>query len=106
MRVASLEYLNFDSHDRQNEELTANFSDLFGRNKGLHSLYDALPADARNNMVMVLAGEFGRQIRANLSGGTYLSWNGTDGTMDGIYDASFLECPNAMWDGSTTSFMR
>ena len=70
MRVASLEYLNFDTHDHQNEELTANFTDLFGHNKGLHALYDSLPADARQNMVMVLAGEFGRQIRANLSGGT------------------------------------
>ncbi len=63
MRVASLEYLNFDTHDHQNEELTANFTDLFGHNKALHSLYDSLPADARQNMVMVLAGEFGRQIR-------------------------------------------
>jgi uncharacterized protein (DUF1501 family) len=42
-----------------------NFEDLFGRGKGFAQLYATLPADARANLVIVVAGEFGRQIIDN-----------------------------------------
>lgn len=70
MRVASLEYLGFDTHDQQRAEIETRFNDLFGDNMGLESLWRNLPTDARNNTVFALAGEFGRQIRANGDAGT------------------------------------
>jgi Zn-dependent metalloprotease len=41
---------------------------------------------------------------ANITAGQFLSYNGNDAPMRSIYEASFLECPNATWDGSTTNF--
>jgi len=41
----------------------------------------------------------------NLSGGTYRSFDGDDGTMHAIQDFSAPDwCPNASWNGSLTSF--
>jgi len=41
---------------------------------------------------------------ANISGGAFLSWNGTDGTMRSFYDRNGMDCPNAYFSGSSTSF--
>lgn len=70
MRVASLEYLGFDTHENQQVEIESRFNDLFGDDMGLESLWRNLPSDARANTVFALAGEFGRQIRANGDAGT------------------------------------
>jgi Zn-dependent metalloprotease len=40
----------------------------------------------------------------NLSGGSFLAWNGTSGTMHSVWKASFLQCPNASWNGTSTNF--
>jgi Zn-dependent metalloprotease len=40
----------------------------------------------------------------NLSGGTYLSWTGNDGPMRSFYDREGMSCPNAYFNGSSTSF--
>lgn len=70
MRIVSMEYKGFDTHEEQRESLESRLSDLFGTGKGLDSLWQNLPADAKANTVFVLAGEFGRQIRANGDAGT------------------------------------
>jgi Zn-dependent metalloprotease len=41
---------------------------------------------------------------ANLSAGQFLSYSGNDSPMRSIYEASFLKCPNATWNGSTANF--
>ena len=43
-------------------------------------------------------------LYSNLSGGTHLSWDGTDGTMHTVWNASFLGCPNASWNGTSTNY--
>jgi Zn-dependent metalloprotease len=45
-----------------------------------------------------------RDLFSNLSGGTFLSWDGTEGTMHSIWKAGFLGCPNASWNGTSTNF--
>ena len=69
-RVASLEYGSWDSHKEQRNMIEPMLQDLFGTGKALDSLYSELPADAADNMVLVLAGEFGRQLRSNGANGT------------------------------------
>jgi Zn-dependent metalloprotease len=44
------------------------------------------------------------QIFENLSGGSYLSYNGSDAVMRSIYEDQNLSCPNAWWTGSYTGF--
>ncbi|MDH3646236.1 MAG: DUF1501 domain-containing protein [Gammaproteobacteria bacterium] len=70
MRIASLEYTGFDTHEGQRDGLETRLNDLFGTGKALDALWQNLPADARANTVFVLAGEFGRQIRSNGDAGT------------------------------------
>ena len=41
---------------------------------------------------------------ANLSGGSFISWTGADGTMRSYYDRDGDDCPNAYFNGSSTSF--
>ena len=41
---------------------------------------------------------------ANLSGGSFISWTGTDGIMRSYYDRDGDDCPNAYFNGSSTSF--
>jgi Zn-dependent metalloprotease len=40
----------------------------------------------------------------HLSGGDFVSWNGVDGSMRSFYDRTGMDCPNAYFDGSSTSF--
>ena len=70
LRVASLEYGSWDSHKDQASFIEPKLSDLFGDNKALDTLYTTLPAGTTDNLVMVLAGEFGRQLKANGGNGT------------------------------------
>lgn len=40
----------------------------------------------------------------NLSSGAYLSWDGNDALMHTVWEASFLGCPNASWNGQSTNY--
>ncbi len=40
----------------------------------------------------------------HLSGGTYLSYTGNDSSMRSFYDRDGMDCPNAYFNGSSTSF--
>lgn len=57
-----------------------------------------------NSIIDATGGAY--QLFANLSGGTFLSWNGTDGRMQAVHDTTQLACPNAQWTGSHTRFCR
>jgi uncharacterized protein (DUF1501 family) len=65
LRVASLEYGSWDSHKDQRSFIEPKFQDMFGDGKVFDVLYQSLPANVKDNLVLVFAGEFGRQIRAN-----------------------------------------
>jgi len=41
---------------------------------------------------------------ANISGGSFLSYTGSDSSMRSYYDRDGMECPNAYFNGSSTSF--
>ena len=41
---------------------------------------------------------------ANISGGSFISWTGNDGAMRSYYDRDGMDCPNAYFNGSSTSF--
>jgi len=41
---------------------------------------------------------------ANVSGGSFISWTGSDGSMRSYYDRDGMDCPNAYFNGSSTSF--
>jgi uncharacterized protein (DUF1501 family) len=69
----SLDYGGFDTHKNQNQSLSSRFEDLFSMGGGLDSFFTALnqsQSQAADNTVMVIGGEFGRQLRANGDGGT------------------------------------
>ena len=70
MRVASIDYGGWDTHERQGGRIEPQMEDIFGLNKGFDVLYRHLPQAAIDNMVLVVAGEFGRQLRANGDSGT------------------------------------
>lgn len=70
MRVASLDYGGWDTHDDQRNMIEPNIVDLFGRNRSFDTFWKALPSQAKNKLVFVIFGEFGRQLNANGSGGT------------------------------------
>jgi Zn-dependent metalloprotease len=59
--------------------------------------------DAEVNELVAATGET-FDLFSNITGGAYLSYDGNDRTMNAIYAPSFLDCPNAAWDGRTTSF--
>ncbi|WP_179958176.1 DUF1501 domain-containing protein [Chitinimonas arctica] len=70
MRVASLCYDGWDSHAGEIAMIEPRYEDLFGTGKALDTLWQSVEAASRQNMVLVLGGEFGRQLRANGAGGT------------------------------------
>ncbi len=70
MRVASLEFNGWDTHDRQKDEIEPNLAMLFGSSGALATLDRVLPPDARRQLTVTIAGEFGRQLKANGGGGT------------------------------------
>ncbi len=70
LRVASMEFASWDSHKEQRSFIEPKFEDMFGDGKAFDVLYQQLPPDAADNLVLVLAGEFGRQLRANSGNGS------------------------------------
>lgn len=72
-RIGSLMLDGFDTHRDQSGRIENRFSDLFGDAGGLATLYGALGEtmpDARDNLITVIGGEFGRQLVANGDQGT------------------------------------
>ena len=70
IRVASLDFNGWDTHNDQRLEFEQNTALLFGADGALATLYANLPDSARANTVFQIAGEFGRQLAANGDGGT------------------------------------
>ncbi len=70
IHVASMDFNGWDSHNNQRDEFATNANALFGASGALATLYAALPPAVRANVVFQVGGEFGRQLAANLGGGT------------------------------------
>lgn len=70
LRVAAMEYSRWDTHQTQSVEIEENYTDLFGAGRSLASLYAGMPIQTQDNLVLTLAGEFGRQLAANGDNGT------------------------------------
>ncbi len=70
MRVASLEYPGWDSHANQADLIEPKAEHLFGDNGVLAALHALLPTQTWQNLVFVIGGEFGRQLRDNGARGT------------------------------------
>lgn len=70
MRVASMEYGGWDSHGNQKNDIEPKLEDIFGLNKGFDSLWKNLTPADRQNLVIVISGEFGRQLKDNGGNGT------------------------------------
>ncbi len=76
MRVMSMNYDGWDTHNNEYAEIGANLDDVFGTSGGLATtlpLIGQLPyleQSARDNLVFYFASDFGRQLRANGSSGT------------------------------------
>jgi len=69
-RVCSLQYGGWDSHQDQRDGIEWRINDLFGTDKGFDMMWRNLSADDRQNLVIVVSGEFGRQIKDNGGNGT------------------------------------
>jgi hypothetical protein len=65
-----LEYGGWDSHQDQSAFIEPKLNDVFGLNRGWHTLWDNLPSDVKSNVIIVVSGEFGRQLVANGGNGT------------------------------------
>ncbi len=63
--VVSMEYNGWDSHKSQKDSIEPKLHDLFGAGRGLDTLYQQLPESVSDQLIFVIAGEFGRQIKAN-----------------------------------------
>ena len=70
MRTASMDYGGWGSHRNQVGLIEPKMQDMFGSGYAFDVLYQELPGDAVDNLVFVVAGEFGRQLRANGDAGT------------------------------------
>ncbi|CAM2006608.1 M4 family metallopeptidase [Acanthopleuribacter pedis] len=55
-----------------------------------------------NNLVNATGHTY--HLFAALSGGTYLSYDGKGATMTSQFNAPFVPCPNAFWDGRRTTY--
>jgi len=109
LRVASMEYGGWDTHDNQFVEIEGRLEELFGVGQGLDLLYRNLWQSAQDNLVIVLNGEFGRQFRANADSGTdhgegnltIIIGNkvkgGVYGTMFPQTEVDILKQPNKYW---------
>lgn len=70
LRVASLELASWDSHKGQRNMIEPKLADMFGSGKGFDTLFSLLPQDILDNLVLVIGGEFGRQLKDNGGNGT------------------------------------
>ena len=70
MRTCSLDYGGWDSHANQKDGIEDNIRDIWGVDGGLDMLWRNLSAGDRANLVLVISGEFGRQIKDNGGNGT------------------------------------
>jgi uncharacterized protein (DUF1501 family) len=70
LRVASLELASWDSHKDQRNMIEPKLADMFSNGKGFDTLFSLLPQDVLDNMVLVIGGEFGRQLKDNGDNGT------------------------------------
>lgn len=70
MRVCSLDYGGWDSHADQKNGIEDNIRDIWGVDGGFDMLWRNLSAEDRANLVLVISGEFGRQIKDNGGNGT------------------------------------
>ncbi len=70
MQVCSLEYGGWDSHQKQKQFMEGNILDIFGTGRGLDMLWRNLNSSDRQNLILVVGGEFGRQLKDNGGGGT------------------------------------
>ena len=94
--VVSLGYGGFDTHKAQRADLEPRLVDMFGDGMAFDTLYGLLPASLLDDMVLVLAGEFGRQIRANGDGGSDHGEGNIvlivgEGVRGGVYGSMFPE---------------
>jgi Zn-dependent metalloprotease len=55
-----------------------------------------------NDLIKVASETY--NLYSNLSGGEWLSYSGNGRTMNSVYEATSLECPNAQWNGQSTNF--
>ena len=73
-RVASLEYGGWDSHKNLLDKVESNLDDIFGLDRGLHTLTSEIElkfgADISDDMAYVFTSDFGRQIASNGTNGT------------------------------------
>jgi uncharacterized protein (DUF1501 family) len=96
MRVASLDYGGWDSHQGQVQLIEPKLADLFGEGMAFATLYAELPPDVLDKLILVIAGEFGRQLRANGDQGTDHGEGNSiivigDGVRGGVYGEMFPE---------------
>ena len=68
--TVSMESLGWDTHKLQRESIEPRLVDLFGTGKAMDTLYSEVDSSVLDQMVFVIGGEFGRQLRANGDGGT------------------------------------
>jgi Zn-dependent metalloprotease len=61
--------------------------------------------DAEINELIAATGDV-YDLFANITHGGYLSFDGLGATMNSVYDADTIECPNAVESGGVTSFCR
>jgi hypothetical protein len=70
LRATSLEMLGWDSHKDQRNMIEPRLADMFGTGKGFDTLFSLLPQETLDSLVLVIGGEFGRQLRDNGGNGT------------------------------------
>ena len=97
MRIASLAYGGWDSHKNQKTDIEPQFNDLFGTGKAFDTLFNQTGGSTVfGSSVILIYGEFGRQLKANGDGGTdhgrgnYVILIG-DNVNGGIYGTMFAE---------------
>ncbi len=69
-RIASMAYRGWDTHKNQKRYIEQRFEDLFHEKGAIATLFNNLPDNITDNLIIVLSGEFGRQLKANGDNGT------------------------------------
>ncbi|TFG39803.1 MAG: hypothetical protein E4H44_01415, partial [Candidatus Aminicenantes bacterium] len=110
------EVLYLDAHDGRLLDQRSTIHDLhrvIHRRSVPHAIWsegDPLPfdggdpgSDAEINELIDATGDT-HDFFAKLTNGQYLSYDGLDATMNAVYDADFITCPNAVESGGVTGF--